>query len=171
MIQDGWKRVAGIHIQDDGDLAAVWMALDGDSDVIHLYDCCVFKREVLAVIAEGMNARGRWIPVGWTNKELADKLLDRGCNMQPDPSDDSESMAEIISRDIWARMRSGRFKVDRRLKEWLDEYKTFNRQDSKVPRDTHPLMAATRHAIDQLQYAKAESTRSTKINYPKLAKF
>ena len=169
MIEDEWTRIAGIHIQEDGEVAAVWMAHDKDSDVIHLYDCCLFKREVLAVIAEGVNARGRWVPVCWVNKELSDKLLVRGCGMQPEASDDSESMAEVNSREVWGRMRSGRFKVDRRLKEWLDEYKTFNRQDSKVPRNSHPLMAATRYAIDQLPYAMAHKSLNNKKMYPKLA--
>lgn len=170
MIEPNWKRMAGIQVQDDGQISGVWMAHDPDTDIIHLYDCCHFKREVLAVIAEGMNARSRWVPVAWINKEMADNLLERGCNMLPEPSDDSDPMAEMISRDIWERMRSGRFKVSKRLSEWLDEYKTFSRDDSKVPRGTHPLMAATRHAIGQLAYARAEiSYRNQTKNYPKIA--
>ena len=134
MIAPEWRRICGLHCLDDGTVAAAWIAHDKDTDLVHLYDACVFKREVLAVIAEGLNARGRWIPVAWAEKDMAEKLLDRGCNMLPDPVVDTDTVAEVVSRDIWERMRSGRFKVDRRLKEWLDEFKAFDRQEGKVPR-------------------------------------
>src|SRR3546814_4945820 len=122
-----------------------------------MYDCCVFRREVLAVIAEGLNARGRWIPVAWESalKDMADKLLDRGCNVLPEPVKDTDALAEVTSRDIEERMRSGRFKVDKRLAEWLDEFRAFSRRDAKVPRTGYPLMSATRHAVDR---------KSTRLN-------
>lgn len=169
MIDDSWKRIGGIHVSDDGTTAAVWIAHDPAADVIHLYDTCVFKVEVLAVVAEGLNARGRKFFVAWNNKEMADQLLSKGCNMSPDPVDDSDSMAEMISRDIWERMRTGRFKVERRLQDWQAEFKSFNRDGNKVPRDSHPLMAATRHAISQLAFARSNSSAASKINYPKVA--
>lgn len=162
MIQSHWRRIGGLHMSADGQLAAVWLAHDKDTDTIHLYDACVFKREVPAVIAEGINARGRWIPIAWEkdSKELAENLLDRGCNTLPesDAVKDTEQMAEITSRDIQERMRSGRFKVEKRNKEWLDEFDSFQRQDTKVPRDSHPLMAATRHAMASLNWAKRQSS-------------
>jgi hypothetical protein len=172
MIEGHWRRISGVHVQDDGTIGVAWMAHDKDADCIHLYDACVFRREVIAVIAEGLNARGRWIPVAWEKaaKGMADKLLDRGCNMLPEPSDDADALAEVTSRDIWERMRSGRFKVDKRLAEWLDEFKTFTREDSKVPKTNHPLMAATRHAVAQLDYAKRQAPKGQrKTLYPKVA--
>lgn len=166
-----WKRIAGIHIQDEGEIAAVWFAHEAEVDRVHLYDCCVFRREVIAVVAEGLNCRGRWIPIAWPegSKDITDKLLERGCNMLYDASKDTEAMAEVISRDIWERMRTDRFKVEERMAEWLDEYRSFYRQDSQVPKTAHPLMSATRHAIAQLQYAKKQSTQRSQINYPRIS--
>lgn len=152
----------------NGNVSGVWIAHDPDNDTVHLYDACNFKKEVLAVIAEGVNARGRWIPIGCTDSELSDQLLDRGCSTAPEKYDDSDSMAELISRDIWERMRSGRFKVEKRLKEWLDEFKTFNRESAKIPRDSHPLMAATRCAMAQLPYARAQ-TKTFEKNFVRRA--
>jgi len=170
MIQPHWQRIAGLRFQANGDAAAVWMARDPDNDVVHVYDACRFTREVLPVIADALNARGRWVPVAWENKEIADKLLDRGCNMLPDRTVETDALAETMAREVWARSRSGRFKVDSRLKEWQDEFKTYNRVDEQVPRDTHPLMAATRYAVGSLEYARAERSwkQSTKT-YPKVA--
>lgn len=169
MVSPTWKRIAGAHILDDGTAAVVWMARDPDNDVVHVYDACVFRREVLAIIAEGLNARGRGIPVAWIDQGFADKLLERGCNMLPEPADDTDSMRELISRDIWERMRTGRFKVDRRLKEWTDEYKTYDRDGENVPRETHPMMAATRYAISKLEFARAEQSHAQRRLYPSIA--
>lgn len=172
MIEPSWYRIAGLHLQEDGTSAAVWIAINKTADTAHLYDCCVFRREVLAVIAEGLNARGRWIPISWEKKAqaMADRLLDRGCNMLVEPNVDDPAMAEQISRDIWGRMRSGRFRVDKRMSEWLDEFKDFRRSGSKVPIDSHPLMAATRHAIAMVDYGRREAIPgSRKPQAPKVA--
>lgn len=172
MIDAHWKRIAGLQIQSDGTIASVWAAHDKETDIVHLYDCALFKREVPAVVAEGINARGRWIPIAWNKqaKEITDKLLDKGCNILPEPVDSSQPSIEASSLEIWERMRSHRFKVDKRLGEWLEEYRTFYRQDQKVPTDTHPLMAATRNALSMIQYARRQAAkRGRNINYPQIA--
>lgn len=174
MIEPTWKRICGIHTQEDGTTGAVWLAYndrDG-SDFIQVYDSCVFKLEVMAVIAEGLNARGRWIPVSWrtSDKEMSDNLLERGCRMTVDSSADSDTVAEMLSRDIWERMRTGRLKVDKRLGDWKAEFESFDREKNKVNRKKYPLMSATRHAIANLSYAKRlQSARKQQINHPRLA--
>jgi hypothetical protein len=173
MIKDHWRRIAAIHCQDsDGKLAAVWLAFDGDTNVAHLYDCAVFANEVPAVIAEGMNARGRWIPVAWEAqaKPVMQMLLDRGVNMLPDPSDPTPAEIEVVSREIRQRMRTGQFRVDKRLAEWLDEYRAFYRQDAQVPTSSYPLMSATRLAVSQLEWARAQIPFGARRNiFPKVA--
>lgn len=172
MIAPEWRRIAGLQSQDDGTIALVWMAHDKDTDCLHLYDSALFRREVLAVIAEGINARGRWIPVAWHKDagEIAADLLNRGCNTLPEPVAGSQPAIEAASLEIWERMRSHRFKVSKRLGEWLEEYRTFYRQGSKVPTDTHPLMAATRHAVMSLDFARRQAPRrGVGKNYPRLA--
>jgi hypothetical protein len=151
-----WKRIAGVDVEDAGLVACVWLGYDKISDVVTLYDCCKFNAEVLAVIAEGVNARGRWIPVAWnvTDKDFTVKLEERGCNMLYDGVTETPQLAELVSRDIWERMRTGRFKVDKRMAEWLSEFSLFHKDAGKIPTDGYPLMAATRNAVSQLAYAK-----------------
>lgn len=164
------KRICGCHIASDGIVGAIWLATDA-ADVTHLYDACIFRREVLAVIAEGLNARGRWIPIVTNDKAFSEKLLDRGCNIIPEHATDNDSIAELISRDVWERMRTGRFKVEKRLKEWLDEFESFGRRaDSTIPRDSHPLMASTRHAIESLRWSRRQAAKNTqRRNYPDIS--
>lgn len=170
MIPDDWKRVAGMYVRDDGDIGCVWMAHDKDRDLVHLYDACLFQREVIAVIADAFAARGRFIPVAWTHKELADDLLGRGVNMLPASCDDSDAAAEVASREVWARMRTHRFKVERALRPWAEEFETYNRESQKVPRDSHPLMSATRYAVQMLPYARRSTPKRAKGGtYPQVA--
>jgi hypothetical protein len=172
VIKEHWKRIAAVHCPDEGEIAAVWLAHDGDANVVHLYDCALFKAEVLAVTAEGLNARGRWIPIAWEHgaKPIADELLKRGCRMQAEPVKETPAMAEVTSREIQALMRTGRFRVDKRLAEWLDEYRSFYRQDAQVPRTSYPLMSATRLAVADLQYARAQAPAGVnRAAYPKTA--
>jgi hypothetical protein len=171
MIDPAWRRIAGIHAMNDGEIGAVWLAHDTIADVTHLYDAALFKREVLAVVGEGISARGRWIPLAWHKdaKEFADKLLERGINVLPEPCSGNQSMAEVISREIWQRMRTSRFRVAAGVAEWLEEFRTFYRDGAKVPLDSHPLMAATRHAIEMLAYARPEQMPGSKRpNHPKI---
>jgi hypothetical protein len=173
MIGEDWPRVAGIHTEDDGVIACVWLAFERDTDTVHLYDAAKFNREVLAVVAEALNARGRFIPIAWgaSAKEFAADLLARGCNTMHDPADDGDAMAEVITRTIWERMRTARFRVDKRLAEWLDEFKKFERaSDGKLPRAGAPLMAATRRALQMLDRGRStNSSRARRNLYPNIA--
>lgn len=173
MIEPHWRRIAGIHGVPSGTLALVWMALDPDTDTIHVYDACFIKREVLPVVVEALNARGRWIPVAWPKsmKETADELLEKGVNMTHEYASDSEEATENQALEVWTRMRSGRMKVAKRLGEWLHEFNSFRRDDSKVPVDTFPMMSATRHAVALLSYAQRQAPRNhqSNRNYPKVA--
>jgi len=165
------KRIAGIHADAEGLLAAVWLAHDKIADLVTVYDCCIFRSEVFAVIGEGLNARGRWIPIAWENKaeEIGKKLQERGCNLLHEPVKETPALAEVTSREIWERMRTGRFKVDKRLAEWLDEFDLFTKQEGKIPVDSSPLMAATRYAIGQLAYARRLQSPRKTTSYPKVA--
>ena len=166
-LDQSWRRIAGIHIEDNGDIAAVWLAHDKDADCVHLYDCAVFRREVMAVIAEGLNARGRAIPLAWeqSGQEVIEKLKERGCKVLSEGYKDTPAVSEVTSRDLWERMRTGRFKVDRRNAEWLDEYRNFYREDGQVPQESFPLMSATRHAIGQLKKAAPLEPARKRIQY------
>jgi hypothetical protein len=173
VIENGWRRIAGIHCQQDGEKVAVWLAHDKTADVVHLYDCVNFRRAGYAVIVDGMIARGRWVPIAWEagSKEIIEKLLDRGCNTLPEPVKQTQVLAEAIVTDIEGRMETGRFKVERWLSEWLDEYRSFQRDEGLVPLKSHPFMSATRYAMEDLDFAKAQGRKGkdANITYPKVA--
>lgn len=153
-------------------MGAVWLAHDHTANVVYCYDAAIFRPEVPAVITEAMAARGRFIPLAWRkkDKELADRFLEDGLNVLPEPSTDDQGIIEVISREIWQKMRTSQFRVDERVGEWLKEYKMFFKDGFNVPDKGFPLMSATRHAIDSLSWAEAEqSPHRNMVNYPKIS--
>ena len=37
------KRIAGMHVCKNGNIAMVWLSVKTESGHIHVYDCCQFK--------------------------------------------------------------------------------------------------------------------------------
>lgn len=166
---DHWRRICGLHCTE-GRSHAVWLAHNPDDDVVHAYDACSFDEHCeLVVIAEGLNARGRHIPIAWVDKSMSKALLERGCNMLYEPTDDTDQMTEIVASEMLTRLRTGRFKVEKRLKKWIEEFQGFNRENGKVPVDSHPLMTATRYAIAEIKYARAIGAAHKKLPARKFA--
>lgn len=171
-IDENWKRIAGLHVTEAGDIAVVWMAHDKLPDVIHLYDAAFFRQEPQPVVADGITCRGRWIPIAWNAKAkaTAEWLRDKGCNLIDELKED-DALGEIHQREVDTRMRTQRMKVARTLANWQAEYKTFFRDGVKLPVDSHPLMAATRYAVAQLSWARRLRPKGAKPqrNYPRMA--
>lgn len=172
MISPEWKRICGLHVEDNGDMSAVWMAHDTDTDCVHLYDTAKFVNVLTPVIAQGLNARGRFIPISYPQgyEELMEDLRDSGCKLLPEGVKETDALAEVISRDILARQKTSRFKVDARLQDWLKELAPFRREDAKIPKTGYPLMSATRHAVANLKRARPVSKRRrVKDKYQRIA--
>lgn len=172
MMDASWPRVAAIALEENGDVGVVWMAFDRNTDTVHIYDAAILRREALAIIAESLNARGRFIPVAHAKgaKALSDELLKRGVNMTYDEVADDEGMAEVVTRTLWEYMRTARLKVERRLVEWQDEFKACQRVDGKVPPKGFPLMAASRHALQMLSQGRSAPGAVRRTNlFPKVA--
>lgn len=169
-IPEHGKRIAGLHVEDNGTVGCVWLWLDYTTSVLTLNDCAKFDREVLAVIGQGISGRGKWIPLAFRKQDepFAKDLRDNyGVNVLPDPCEDNQAMAEVLSRTIWQKLRTGQLRVEAVASEWQDENERFNRTDKKIPLEGYPLMAATRHAIEMLDFARPQSMPGSKRkNHP-----
>jgi len=177
MIKEHWPRIAAIDLQTDGSLGAVWLAWDRTADVAHCYDCCVWPMGTEnLVVAGGLNARGRWIPIAWFRHASAkvDALEDLGCNIlrmgkSQKPLDDNEVNAASMAQVVKTRMLTHRFRVAKHLGEWKHEYSLAQQSGAAVPKDGYPLMIATRCAIAHFDYAKAQGHGTfARKNYAKV---
>jgi len=175
---DPWlKRIAGMHHEDNGDLGVVWLAYDDRSGILTIYDCALFRMEVPAVIQYGITARGRYIPIAWRKQDepTATQLLDAGCNVIPEHITETPASIEVDTQEVFQRLRAQSLRVERRVTEWLSEYKRMQREVKSdgasnrwtVPAKGFPLIAATRCAIRSLDWAEAETDRYRATeNYP-----
>ena len=171
MIEPHYRRISGLHVEDDGVTGVVWIAQDPDTTVTYIYDTATFRAEPPVVIVDGITARGRWIPLAWPKgaRDFADQLMEHGVNTLPDPCSDQQTSVEQAARQVLGAFKAQRLRVLPHLGSWQEEFKLFYREDSQVPKDGFPLMSATRHAVENMEWAVAQSfSRSSKVNYPEI---
>lgn len=156
-----WPRLFGL---DPGlnTTAAVWGALDNDTDVLYLYSEHYIKEALPAVHAQAIRARGHWIP-GMIDPSSHNRSAlsfeaplevyrKMGLRLREANNKVGGDTGGIY--EVYERLATGRLKVYRTLSNWLREFRQYSR-DKKgriVKHDDH-LMDATRYLVMGLQNA------------------
>lgn len=176
-----WPRIAGIDLGWDHYTAVVWMAVDRDTDTVHIYDCYRVREATPAMHALAINAKGKWIPVAWphdglqhdkgSGEALAEQYRKHGVNMLKDkathPPEKGEKEGtggngvEAGLMDMLDRMQSGRLKVAKHLHDWWEEFRLYHREDGKVVKEGDDLMSATRYGLMMLRKAAIQAKPQT----------
>jgi phage terminase large subunit-like protein len=174
-----WPRICGLDFGWDHPFAAVWLAWDRDTDTVHVYEAYRASQESANVHAPAVRSKGDWIPVAWphdglqhdkgSGEQLAEIFRKAGVNMLPERATfpDGTNGVEAGVMDMLTRMETNRFKVNRRLTEWFEEFRMYHREDGKIVKERDDLLSATRYAIMSLRYAATKPT-GTKLNYKRL---
>jgi hypothetical protein len=147
-----WPRGFGLDVGFNV-TAAVWAALDRQSDVLYLYNA--YRRgEVEPVThAAAIKARGEWVPgqidpasrgrSQVDGRMLLQMYLDLGLKLNT-----AQNAVETGIYEVWCRMTTGRLRVFRSLQSWLEEYRLYRRDEKgKVVKVADHLMDATRYII------------------------
>jgi len=170
-IPDHWPRIAGLDFGWGHPTAAVWMALDPNSDVMYVYDEYSKAKETALVHAAALREKPHFIPIAWPRDGLqsdkgsgiglAQQYRDQGCNLLYDyftnpiaPGDTGKKGNQTIEPGIMHilhRMETGRFKVFPHLTEWWKEFRSYHRKDGKIYPMNDDLMSATRYATMSLE--------------------
>jgi hypothetical protein len=139
----GWKRTA-----------AIFGALDPETDILYLYSE-YYRGEVEPPIhAEAIRGRGKWIPGvidpaanGRSQKDgsrLIDSYREYGLNL----TNADNSVSDGINK-IWTRLSSGRLKVFTTCTNWLNEFRIYRRDEKgKIVKSDDHLMDATRYLVN-----------------------
>jgi phage terminase large subunit-like protein len=131
----GWKATA-----------AVWGALNRESDVLFLHSCYKQGEEKPIIHAEAIKARGEWIPgisdpaalgrAQRDGKQLMIEYTDLGLKLVP-----AENPVEAGILKLYKRMTTGRFKVFQSMTPWLEEFRIYRRDEKgKVVKENDHLM-------------------------------
>ncbi len=171
-----WPKICGLDFGWDHPTAAVWIAIDQESDTYYVYDCYSQNKETVITHAAAINARDRGVPVSWPKDglqsdkgsgiNLADQYRQQNVNMLHDwarnpkaPGDTGKGNNTIEPgiMDMLQRMETDRFKVFSHLGSWWQEFNGYYRKDGKIVAMNDDLMSATRYACMGVPFAVPSS--------------
>lgn len=171
-----WPRLCGIDFGWDHPTAAVWLAWDRDSDIVHIYDVYRVKQASAITHAAAIRARGDWIKVAWphdghqTDKGSGEGLSaiykQQGCKMLHEHAQTEEggNSVEASVMDMLNRMQTGRLKIASHLQDWFEEFRMYHRKDGRLVKEADDLLSATRYALMMLRHARtAEEAGQRKV--------
>lgn len=174
-----WPRICGLDIGWDHPTAAVWIAWDKDSDIVHIYDTYRVKEQTAVVHAAAIKARGPWIPVAFpfdalshdkgAGKIIAAQYREQGVRMMkehathPPEQGKKEGTGGVSTEagilEMLMRFQTGRLKVAFHLADWLGEYRNYYRKDGLLIKKNDDLMSATRISLMMLRHATIKVVR------------
>lgn len=147
-----WPRAYGLDVGWDR-TAAIWGALDRESDILFLYSEHYMGQAVPAVHASSIKGRGKWIP-GVIDPASRSRGQRDGENLLKDYKHEGLRLAPANNAvesglfDVWQRLTTGRLKVFSSCKNWLSEYRMYRRDENgKVVKEFDHLMDATRYLV------------------------
>jgi phage terminase large subunit-like protein len=159
-IPEWWPRAYGFDVGGGGSVhgggknAVVWVVQDPDSDTYYLYSEHYEGHIIAPVHAEAIKARGKWVhgvidsqaiqtsPTDGRN--LLEIYEDLGLLIEP-----AQKAKEAGIQKIYQLLLSGRLKVFDTLKNWLNEYRQYSRDENQKIKDKQKddLMDATNYLM------------------------
>ena len=173
-----WPRIIGIDFGFDHPFAAIQLAWDRDADMVYLISEYRESRAIPAIHAAAVKPWGNW-PVAWphdglnTEKGTGDELVkayeNEGLNMlslkatnppdfrQGQKEGEGGNSVEASIMDMYERMETGRFKVFKTCRYFLEEVRTYHRdENAKIVKLRDDVISATRYAHMMLRHARTQ---------------
>ncbi len=152
LLPDHWPRAYGFDVGWNR-TAAIWGALNRESDVLYLYAEHYRGQAEPSIHVSAINARGKWIPGAIDpasrgrsqadGEQLFQSYTDLGLGISV-----ADNGVESGIYDVWERMSTGRLKVFKSCRNWLDEYRIYRRDDKgRIVKERDHLMDATRYLV------------------------
>jgi len=157
----GWNRTA-----------AIWFALDRDTNRMYLYHEHYRGQAEPVVHAAAIKAPGAWIPgvidpscIGSNQvdgRNLLDLYQKEGLDLQT-----AENAVESGIFEVWQALSSGQLKVFSDLANWLSEFRKYHRDEKgRVVKSDDHLMDATRYGVVSGR-ARCKTEPVKKTNQPR----
>ena len=136
-IPQTFNRVAAIAM-DNQVVTVTWIGIERSTDIFHVYDTHVAPRGNLAVLADAIRQRGKWIPVLFDPKgagrseeegnQIAQKLADLGT-----PLLTAECPVDAAIEAMAGRFDATTLRIGSHCAHLLTEYRRFGRDDKGEP--------------------------------------
>lgn len=178
-----WPRAYGLDIGWNR-TAAIWAALDIETDIAYLYSEHYRSQAEPAIHAAAIKSRGDWIPgvIDPASKgrsqvdgaRMIEQYAEQGLFIQA-----ADNAVEAGIMATWERLSDGRLVVFNTLQHWLAESRMYRRDEKgKIIKKEDHLMDATRYLVmsglriagiapaqDTYETQSADSTRSAITGY------
>lgn len=168
-----WPQIIGLDIGWNHPTAATRLVYDTENDIVHIAAAYRQQKQTPIVHAAAIRPWGMWIPVAWpkdglqTDKgsglQIANIYREQNLNMLTDWAqfpDDRGVGVEAGLLEMQQRFDTGRLKIDRNLRDWIDEYQMYHRVDGKVVPINEDLLCSTRYGLMMLRYAISRNEAS-----------
>jgi hypothetical protein len=147
-----WPRAYGLDVGWNR-TAAVWGAIDRETDILTLYSEHYGAHAEPAVHAAAIRARGDWIP-GAIDPASRGRGQNDGSQLFANYQDLglrltlAENGVEAGLFDVWQRASTGRLRVFKTLANWWTEFRLYRRDEKgHVVKQHDHLMDATRYLV------------------------
>lgn len=163
-----WKRCFGLDVGWSR-TAAVWGAIDPESNILYLYSEHYLGEAVPSTHAAAIRARGEWIP-GVIDPASRGRTQDDGNQLMQNYIDlglDVEKANNNVESAIWEileALQQGRIKVFNTLINFRREYRSYNRDEKgKIVKSNDHLLDAFRYLWNSgRDRAKTEQEATTR---------
>lgn len=147
-----WRRAYGLDVGWNR-TAAIWGAIDPNTDTVYLYAEHYRGQAEPSVHATALRARGEWIPgvidpasrgrSQRDGQQLIQNYSDLGLKLSL-----ADNAIDAGIDDVWMRLATGRLKVFRTCLNWLAEYRLYRRDEKgKIVKANDHLMDGSRYLI------------------------
>lgn len=184
-----WPRIVGMDFGWDHPFAACMLAWDRDSDVVYVVSDYKESRATPAIHAAAVKPWGRW-PVAWphdglnaekrTGEQLKKAYEEEGLDLlrahatnppqigQKEGEGGTSVEASILA--MYERMETGRWKVFKTCRHWLEEQRIYHRdKDAKLVKLRDDCLSASRYAHMMLRFSQTATIslpkRSVAVGY------
>lgn len=173
-----WPQIIGIDYGWDHPFAGVNLAYDRDNDVIYVTADYRESRSTPAIHAAAILPWGKWKPVAWphdglntekgTGIQLRQTYATEGFNMLPWKATNPPQAGQVEGEggnspeaailDMYERMETGRWRVFKTCRYWLEEYRTYHRdKQARLVKLRDDTISASRYGAMMIRHARVEA--------------
>lgn len=151
-LPDYWPRAYALDVGWNR-TAAIWAAIDRDTDTVYLYSEHYRGQSEPVIHAEAIKGRGDWIPgvidpaARGRSQEDGNQLFKiyQGLGLDIVVANNA---VEAGIYEVWQRLSTGKLKVFSTLQNWLSEFRIYRRDEKgKIVKENDHLLDATRYLI------------------------
>jgi phage terminase large subunit-like protein len=165
-----WAQIGGMDFGWDHPFGAVCIAWDRDADVIYVTKEYREREATPIIHAAAIRPWGKWLPWAWphdglqhdkgSGEQLKAQYEAQELNMHHERAtfDDGTNGVEAGVSDMLQRMQTGRWKVFKTCRTWLEEFRLYHREDGKIVKERDDVLSASRYALMMKRFAETETS-------------